>query len=134
MALAGVAWGTYTLRGRGAGDPARATAKNFLLAAPLAGLALVAVPGPLELDVPGALYASASGALTSGLGYVLWYAALRGHTRLSAAVVQLTVPILAATGGVAFAGEELTTRYVGATFLVLGGVTVSLNPWRARRG
>jgi len=126
MAGAGVAWGVYSLLGRGVPTPTRATARNFLLAAPLGMLALLARPSTLSVTLEGALLAVTSGALTSGLGYVVWYAALRGHSATSAAVVQLSVPVLAALGGVAFLGEEPTPRLLAAGALTLGGVPVAV--------
>lgn len=128
MALAGVAWGAYSLLGRGVANPAVATARNFILAAPLGLLFMVLFAGERHIEVLGALLAVVSGALTSGLGYVLWYSALRGHTRTSAAVVQLAVPIIAAWGGTIFLAEELTMRLVGAAVLTLGGVALAIRP------
>ncbi len=128
MAGAGVAWGAYTLMGRGSPDPAGSTARNFALAAPLGLFALLPFGGELVLSRQGALLAVLSGAVTSGLGYVLWYAALRGHTRTSAAAVQLAVPLIAALGGVAFLGEEMTGRLLGSAFLTLGGVGLAIRP------
>ena len=126
MAGAGVAWGIYSLLGRGVPAPTRATARNFLLAAPLGLLALLARPSTLSVTTEGALLAVTSGAVTSGLGYVVWYAALRGHSATSAAVVQLSVPVLAALGGVAFLSEEATPRLFAAGALTLGGVLVAV--------
>jgi drug/metabolite transporter (DMT)-like permease len=126
MVAAGVAWGVYSLLGRGVQAPKLATARNFLLAAPVALLALPLAPDQLQLSPQGIALAVTSGALTSGLGYVVWYAALRGHSATSAAVVQLAVPVLAAAGGVALLGEEPTTRLVVAGALTLGGVLVAV--------
>lgn len=131
MAGAGVAWGAYSLLGRGVARPVSATARNFALAAPLGLAAPLLAPGELVLTSRGALLAIASGALTSGLGYVVWYAALRGHTRASAAVVQLAVPLLAALGGVAFLGEEPSLRLAGSALLTLGGVALAIGRPRA---
>lgn len=128
MTLAGVAWGAYSLRGRGTTSPRTATARNFLLAAPLA-LACLVVQGPplAELQARGVLLAVVSGALTSGLGYVLWYAALRGHSATSAGLVQLAVPLLAAAAGGLFLGETLTPRFALAAFLTLGGIALAIS-------
>lgn len=133
MAGAGVAWGLYSLLGRGVTGPRAATACNFVLAAPLA-LALLALnPSRPSLTTYGALLAVASGAITSGLGYVLWYAALRGHSATSAAVVQLAVPMLAAAGGVVLLGEPPTGRLAGSAALTLGGVALAVaGPRRVR--
>jgi drug/metabolite transporter (DMT)-like permease len=133
MSAAGIAWGVYSLLGRGAGSPTRATARNFLLAAPLGLGALLLAGERVSITPRGALLAVASGALTSGLGYVLWYAALRGHTRISAAVVQLAVPVLAALGGVALLSEAPTWRLAGSSVLTLGGVGLALVPRRRAR-
>ena len=92
MLLAGVAWGVYSLRGRVAGDPTRVTAGNFLLAVPMAaGLSAALLPWA-ALDRAGFGYAVASGALASGVGYAIWYTALRGLNATRAATVQLSVP------------------------------------------
>jgi drug/metabolite transporter (DMT)-like permease len=132
MASAGVAWGLYSLLGRGVTAPKVATARNFLLAAPVAllvlGLGLVPAPMP---EPRGLAFAIASGALTSGLGYVIWYAALRGHTRTSAALVQLAVPMIAAAGGALLLGEALTLRFALASILTLGGIAVAILGGRA---
>lgn len=125
MAGAGAAWGLYSLLGRGVADPSRATARAFVLAAPVAILGAL-LAGDLHADRRGVLLAVASGALTSGLGYVLWYRTLRGHTATSAAVVQLAVPVLAALGGVLLLDEALTPRLLGAGALTLGGVALAL--------
>ncbi len=125
MTLAGIAWGVYSLLGRGVREPMRATAWNFLLAAPVGLFALPFAP-TRALGAQGTALACASGAITSGLGYVLWYAALRGHSATSAAVVQLAVPVLAALGGVAFLGEKPTLRLLGCGALTLGGVAIAV--------
>jgi drug/metabolite transporter (DMT)-like permease len=122
MALAGAAWGVYSLRGRAAERPIAATAGNFLRAAPLAlALSLASLRGA-HVGARGALLAAVSGAVTSGLGYVIWYAALRGLTATRAATVQLAVPVLTALGAVAVLGEPVTLRLVAAGALILGGV------------
>ena len=123
MAIAGVAWGAYSLLGRGATDPVRLTAQNFALCAPLVLVFLPFTERTLPLD--GVLLACASGAITSGLGYAVWYAALRGHSAMSAAISQLSVPVLAALGGLVVPGDPVTTRLVVASVLVLGGVAVA---------
>lgn len=122
MIVAGVAWGSYSLAGRGALDPVRVTARNFAWSLPAAAL-LAALPGAWTgASPPGVILALVSGALTSGLGYVAWYWALPGLSRSSAAAVQLAVPVVAALGAVAFLGEALHSRLVLASALVLGGV------------
>ena len=126
MAAAGVAWGLYSLRGRGAGDPVAATAGNFLRAAPLAlGLSVV-YASSCQASAEGVALAIASGAVTSGLGYVVWYAALPGLSALRAATVQLSVPPLAAAGGVLLLGEVMSARLLLASAAILGGIGLVL--------
>jgi drug/metabolite transporter (DMT)-like permease len=133
MAVAGIAWGVYSVRGRGTADPLGVTAGNFWRASVLA-LAVGAVfvfvlrARSLELDLTGVGYAVTSGALTSGCGYAIWYAVLPRLHATSAATVQLAVPILAALAGVALLDEPLTPRLVIASALVLGGVAATLRP------
>ena len=124
MLSAGAAWGVYSLRGKGVGDPIRVTAGNFLRAMVLAvGLSLLMHQGA-SLDSSGFWYAVMSGALASGMGYAIWYTALPALKAASAATVQLSVPLLAALGGVAFLGEELTPRLVLASVAILGGIAL----------
>lgn len=124
MLGAGVAWGVYSLRGKGAGDPTRVTAGNFLRAVPLAAaLSLVTLDYAL-LDRAGIGYAVASGALASGIGYAIWYAALPALKASHAATVQLSVPVIAALGGVAFLGEAVSLRLALASAAVLGGIAL----------
>jgi drug/metabolite transporter (DMT)-like permease len=126
MLLAGVGWGIYSLRGRRASDPLRTTAANFVRTVPMV-LALVGISFLVErphLSTIGVVAGVASGAITSGIGYVIWYRALAGLSALQAATVQLTVPVIAALGGVAFLGEHVTLRLLGAGTLVLGGIAV----------
>lgn len=126
MALAGAAWGAYSLFGRGAGaDSTSVTAGNFVRAAPM-GLLLLPLAPYLELSATGVALAVASGALASGGGYAIWYAALKGLNASEAAIVQLTVPVIAALGGVIFIAETLTLRFVLAAALILGGVAIVL--------
>lgn len=133
MALAGVAWGVYTLAGRGERAPIAANARNFAALLPLA-LAVAAWPGAWEgASARGALLALASGALASGGGYAVWYAAVPHLTRTSAAVVQLAVPVVAALGGVALLGEDVSARSLIAGALVLVGIGAAVVPARAVR-
>jgi len=126
MAVAGTAWGFYSLRGRGAADPLLDTAGNFTRAVPFA-LAVSAIAfSKLHVSAAGLVLATASGALASGLGYVLWYAALRGLTATRAATVQLPVPVLTAIAGALVLSETITPRLVVATVLVLGGVALAV--------
>lgn len=126
MALAGFSWGLYSLRGRSASDPLAQTTSNFVRSLPMVFLvSLVSLPH-FNVQRQGALLAIASGALASGLGYVAWFAALRGLTATRAAVVQLLVPILAALGGIVFLAEAISGRLMVSTVLVLGGIALAL--------
>jgi len=124
MLAAGVAWGIYSLRGKGAGDPLRVTAGNFLRAVAFAALLTVALASRLSLDGVGVACAIASGALTSGVGYAIWYTALPGLKAASAATVQLSVPIIAAVGGIVLLGEPPTLRLLLASVAILGGIAM----------
>jgi drug/metabolite transporter (DMT)-like permease len=124
MLSAGVAWGVYSLRGKAAGDPTRVTAGNFLRAAPMAALLSLATVRWSVVDLAGLGYALASGALASGVGYAVWYTALRGLKATSAATLQLSVPVLAALGGVVFLGESVTQRLLLASAAILGGIAL----------
>lgn len=126
MVVAGAAWGIYSLRGRGAHDPARMTAGNFLRAAPLALVPWVLGVTDFHLSERGAILALASGMVTSGLGYILWYRVLRDLSASQASIVQLLVPILAALAGIGVLREELTVRLALATALVVGGVAAAV--------
>jgi drug/metabolite transporter (DMT)-like permease len=126
MAIAGVAWGVYSLRGAGGSDPLEATANNFLYSVPLVLVVSLLFAGDLHLTWRGALWAIASGALASGLGYVVWYAALKGLTASRAATVQLSVPVIAAFGGVVLLAEPVTLRLLLASAAILGGVSMVL--------
>lgn len=126
MCAAGVGWGAYSLAGRGALNPTVANARSFLLAAPLAGLLLLPMWSQVAIHPKGALLACIAGAGTSGIGYVIWYAALRGWSATSGAIVQLAVPIIAALGGIMLLGESLSTRFVTASALTLGGIAVAI--------
>ncbi|MGB0749234.1 MAG: DMT family transporter [Magnetospiraceae bacterium] len=126
MAGAGIAWGVYSLLGRGAADPLLATARNFILSVPLVLGVSVLFLGSFDATVNGILLAIASGAVTSGIGYVIWYAALPGLTAGRAATVQLSVPVIAALGGVLFLQELVTTRLAIAAIATLGGVAIVL--------
>ena len=127
MLAAGAAWGVYSLRGRSAGPPVLATADNFRRAAPMAILVwfAAALAGAHHVTRAGAALAVASGAITSGLGYVAWYSALPHLTAARAAVLQLSVPVLAAAGGVLLLGEVLTARLVVAGVAILAGIALA---------
>ncbi|MFV0672997.1 DMT family transporter [Variovorax sp. tm] len=130
MAAAGVAWGVYSLRGRSVADPLAATARNFTRALPLAlALSLVSAVeahADVHADAMGLVLAVASGALTSGLGYAVWYAVLGRLGAMRAATVQLSVPLLAAFGGVLFLSEAITPRLAVASIAILGGIALVL--------
>ena len=133
MMAAGVAWGVYSLRGRGAGDPTIVTAGNFLRTVPIALLMAACVHDRLVTDTAGIVYAIASGALASGVGYAIWYTALPHLKATTAATVQLSVPVIAALGGVVLLGETLTMRLVLASVAILGGIFVFTSPGRKYR-
>jgi len=123
---AGIGWGVYSLRGRGQSDPVAATAGNFLRALPfaIAVSALALAFAGTNADVSGLAYAMTSGALTSGLGYVVWYAALKELKPAAAATVQLSVPLITAAGGVLLLGETLTMRLAASAVAILGGIAL----------
>jgi drug/metabolite transporter (DMT)-like permease len=127
MAVAGVAWGIYSLAGRSAGAPLAATAANFLWSVPLAVLLAIVMRHSAAATPRGLLLAILSGAVTSGLGYAIWYRALRGLSATQAAAVQLSVPVLAALGAVTFLGESLTQRLLLSGAAVLAGVALVLS-------
>jgi len=124
MLGAGVAWGVYSLRGQGAGEATAVNAGNFLRAVPVALLLCLLLPQPASTDLAGVGYAVASGALASGVGYAIWYAALPSLRSTTAAVVQLSVPALAALGGALLLGEPITARVVLASVTILGGIAI----------
>lgn len=124
MLGAGVAWGVYSLRGRGSGDPIRVTAGNFLRAVPFAAAWWLGKRDLAFPDGAGLLYAFLSGALASGIGYAMWYTALPALKATTAATVQLSVPVIAALGGIALLGEPLTLRLVLASVAILGGIAL----------
>jgi drug/metabolite transporter (DMT)-like permease len=132
MLGAGAAWGVYSLRGRGIADAVAANAASFTRAVPLA-LATSAVFGlwaSARLTPAGTLLALASGGVTSGLGYAVWYAALRGLSATRAAIVQLSAPPLAAFGGVLVLGEIVSLRLLVASVLILGGIALAITGHR----
>jgi drug/metabolite transporter (DMT)-like permease len=123
MVGAGVAWGVYSLRGQGAGDSSKVTAGNFLRAAPAALIVGLALPH-MPLDQRGTACAVLSGAVASGLGYTLWYSVLPSLRSTTAAVVQLSVPVIATLSGSALLDEAITRRVVLASGAILGGITI----------
>jgi len=124
MIGAGVAWGIYSLRGKGAGDPTRVTAGNFMRAVPITIVLSIFMLNFASVDTAGSIYAVASGALASGLGYATWYTVLPALKNTSAASVQLSVPVIAALGGIVFLGEPMTLRLVLASIAILGGIAL----------
>jgi drug/metabolite transporter (DMT)-like permease len=124
MLGAGLAWGIYSLRGKGGGDATRVTAGNFLRAVPIAAALSLLLHEGASLDSAGFWYAVASGALASGIGYAIWYTALPALKSTHAATVQLSVPVIAALGGVVLLGEPLTLRLLLASVAILGGIAL----------
>jgi drug/metabolite transporter (DMT)-like permease len=128
MLSAGIAWGVYSLRGRGAGDPTQITAGNFLRAVPIALvftlIFALLTSRSLSVDPAGIGYAVLSGAITSGLGYAVWYQALPALKATVAASVQLSVPVITAAGGVVFLGEIVSWQIVVASLAILGGIAL----------
>jgi len=129
MVLAGIGWGAYSIHGRAVRDPTAETAANFMLAVPFGLAALLIANEPLPTAY-GIGLALTSGILTSGLGYALWYRILPRMQTSTAAIAQLTVPVIAAAAGVALMGEAVTTRLAIAAVLVISGVAASLRPDR----
>jgi drug/metabolite transporter (DMT)-like permease len=130
MLSAGMAWGVYSLRGKKSDRPIEATAGNFIRAIPFAALITIARLPWIDVDPAGIGYAVISGAITSGLGYVIWYSVLPGLNATSAATVQLSVPIIAATGGIILLSEPITLRYLLASIAVLGGIALVITEKR----
>jgi drug/metabolite transporter (DMT)-like permease len=124
MLGAGVAWGIYSLRGKGAGDPIKVTAGNFLRAVPIAIALSLLMANSISVDYAGFWYAVSSGALASGIGYAIWYTVLPALKATNAATVQLSVPVIAALGGIFFLGEHITLRLVLASIATLGGIAL----------
>lgn len=126
MAVAGIAWGAYTLRGKGAGDPLVRNTNAFLLSIPFMVLAFLPTAGQAHFTSEGILLAVISGAIASALGYVIWYMALKELTATIASAVQLLVPLIAAIAGVLLLKEEFTVRLAISAMLVLGGVGLTI--------
>ncbi len=126
MAVAGASWGFYTLRGRSTVDPLADTAGNFVRSVPMIAIAAIPYLSKIHLSTRGALLAVLSGAITSGIGYTVWYAALKFHTSTRAAVLQLAVPVIAAAAGVLLLDETATARLAIAAALILGGIGLTI--------
>jgi drug/metabolite transporter (DMT)-like permease len=124
MLAAGFAWGVYSVRGRTSGDATSATAGNFVRAVPMTSLLSLAFFRQGQVDAIGGACAVVSGAITSGVGYVIWYAALPGLTATTAATVQLSAPVIAAIGGILLLSEPITIRFVVSAIAVLGGIAL----------
>ncbi len=134
MAMAGISWGFYSLRGRGSENPLGDTAANFMRSVPFALLLAAANAGAIHLSRLGITFALLSGILASGIGYTIWYSALRGLSATQAAVVQLTVPIIASVAGVLLLAEAVTARLGISTVVILGGVALALLGHRLNPG
>jgi len=126
MVTAGIAWGFYSIRGRGSQNPLADTAGNFIYAVPMILVMRVLPISTIQISTQGVILATLSGALASGVGYVLWYAALRGLTTTRAAIVQLSVPVIAAWSGVLLLAEDVSARLLIAGTLILGGIGISV--------
>ena len=126
MACAGIAWGVYTLRGKGSSDPLGDTTGNFIRSVPMIAIAAIPFFSQINLSARGIVLAVLSGAIASGVGYTTWYAALKHHTSTRAAVLQLAVPVIAAFGGVMLLSEVMTTRLLIASALILGGISMTI--------
>ena len=124
MLGAGVAWGIYSLRGKGAGDPTNVTAGNFLRAVPISAALSIIMFNNTSLDSAGVWYAISSGALASGIGYAIWYTAVPALKATNAATVQLSVPVIAAVGGIVFLAEPITLRLAVTSVAILGGIAL----------
>ena len=122
MSVAGIAWGVYTLKGRGSDDPLLETSSNFLRAVPFIIVLAITAVNTAQYSIEGILLAVLSGGIASGIGYAIWYSALGGLSVTQAAVVQLSVPVIAALGGVIFVSETLTWRLILSSLMILGGI------------
>jgi len=126
MAAAGMSWAAYTLRGKSSADPLGDTTGNFVRSLPMVAVVAIVFLPNLHLSARGVVLAVLSGAVTSGVGYTVWYAALKFHTSTRAAILQLAVPIIAAFGGVLLLDEALTVRLAIASALIVGGIALTI--------
>jgi drug/metabolite transporter (DMT)-like permease len=133
MTIAGVAWGAYSVRGRRSTGPLAETTGNFVRAVPMTVVISALAFTAFRTDLRGAVLAAASGGITSGLGYVVWYAALTGLGPVRAAIVQIATPVITAVTGVLLLGEAISPRLIGAGVLILGGITLALTRRETRR-
>jgi len=122
MTAAGIGWGAYTLKGRGSGSPLMDTAYNFIRTIPFIAILVIITIKNTAYTTEGIILAVLSGGLASGVGYTIWYSALGGLSAIQAAVVQLTVPMIAAFGGIIFMSEEITVRLTLSSLMILGGI------------
>jgi drug/metabolite transporter (DMT)-like permease len=127
MAAAGMAWGIYTLRGRGSSDPLGDTTGNFIRSVPMIAVASIPYLQSINLSTRGIGLAILSGAVASGVGYTVWYAVLKYHTPTRAAILQLSVPVIAAFGGVLLLSESMSSRLLIASALILGGIAMTIS-------
>jgi drug/metabolite transporter (DMT)-like permease len=132
MSAAGMSWGLYSLRGRRQTDPLAATSGNFRRAVPLALVVLVFTYWGREISTRGVVLAALSGSLASGLGYTVWYEALRRLSATRAATLQLSVPVITAIGGILFLSEQMTARLLLSSAAILGGIAVTLRKPKRR--
>jgi len=124
MSISGIAWGLYTLKGRGSKNPLIDTTYNFTRTLPLLAILVILILSfnSQHFSTKGIILAILSGSIASGIGYTIWYSALRGLTAMQAAVLQLLVPVIAAMGGVIFVSEAITIRLIIAASMILGGI------------
>jgi len=122
MTVSGMSWGIYTLKGRGSKNPLMDTSYNFLRTIPFVALLAIFTTQNMSYSFEGIILALISGAITSGVGYTIWYIALGGLSSTQAAVLQLSVPVIAAIGGVVFVSEEITIRLIISATIVLSGI------------
>ena len=137
MCAAALGWGLYSLAGRGSNDPLADTAANFLLAVPICGLAVLLTPSEAQgmaTNATGLTLAILSGAVTSGLGYALWYRLLPKLGASTGGLVQLSVPVIAVIGGVVLLSEPPSLRLIGAGILVIGGIAYGLGAFQRKIG
>jgi len=126
MALSGIAWGFYTLRGKGSENPLADTTGNFVRTIPFVVLASMPFVYRIDLSAEGIIFAVLSGSIASGIGYSVWYAALKYHSATRAAILQLSVPVIAAAGGLIFLSEVISLRLILASTLILGGISLAI--------
>lgn len=126
MAAAGMSWGFYTLRGKGTSDALGDTTGNFTRAVPMIVIAAIPFLSQIHLSTRGIVFAILSGAVTSGAGYAVWYAALKHHTATRAAVLQLSVPVITAFAGVLLLSEVMTQHLLIAAAFILGGIGLAI--------